>query len=338
MDELQESLARSPEWFPHSLDVRNDSVAFVRLTQSDYARASFLDGRILNQQTIGRVLPWLQVEALVNAAHLAEQCAFIFHIGHVGSTLLSRLIGAHPRVFALREPLILRSFAQAGSESARFEAQLGSSLKLLSRTFNARQTAVIKATSFVSELAANLMSRASRPHAVAIYVSPESYMATILGGPNSRQEAKLLTPSRLARLHGRIGREVWRAETLSEGETLALAWACEMSALALVANTARERVYRVDFDQFLRDPTALLGVFAHFGIEASAADVRAILAGPDMGRYSKAPEFAYDGALRAAVLNEARATHGAEIKRGLAWLERSSADFDAVRQAMAFST
>jgi hypothetical protein len=338
MNELQESLARSPEWFPHSLDVRNDSVAFIRLTQGDYERASFLDGRILTQQTVSRVVPWQEVEASVNAAQLAEKCAFIFHIGHVGSTLLSRLIGAHPGVFALREPMILRSLAQPGSESPRFEAQLGGSLKLLSRTFNARQTPVIKATSFVSELAASLLARASLPNAVAIYVSPESYMATILGGPNSRQEAKLLTPSRLARLHRRVGHEVWRAETLSEGETLALAWACEMSALAQATKVAPERIYRVDFDRFLLDPTALLGVFTHFGIEATAADVRAILAGPDMRRYSKAPEFAYDRALRTAVLDEARAVHGIEIKRGLAWLQRAAADFAAVRQAMALGT
>jgi len=62
--------------------------------------------------------------------------------------------------------------------------------------------------------------------------------------------------------------------------------------------------------------------------------VRAILAGPEMRRYSKAPQFAYDTGLRIAVLNEARATHAAEIHRGLAWLDRAASRWPIVARAM----
>jgi hypothetical protein len=354
MDDLQKSLAASPAWFPHTLDLGTDRVSFVRLSRSDYEKASFLDGRLLTAQTAAQTAAqpaaswqtWPQVAAAIEATALLESCGFIFHIGHVGSTLVSRLMGAHRRVFALREPMILRTFAQISADigvqpgawsQAKFDARLGGTLRLLSRTFDEQQTAIIKATSFVSELATGLMSRAAAPKAVMMVVSPESYLATILGGPNSRQEAKILTPSRLSRLHRRIGRTAWNVASMSEGETLALAWACEMSALAEAAAVACDRVHRVDFDEFLLDPGSLRGVFAHFGIEATAAEVRAILEGPDMRRYSKAPEYAYDRALRVAVLNEARANHGVEIARGLAWLERAAGEFHAVRQAIAFA-
>jgi hypothetical protein len=53
-----------------------------------------------------------------------------------------------------------------------------------------------------------------------------------------------------------------------------------------------------------------------------------------MRRYSKSPEHAYDAALRRDVLNEARAAHGAEIKRGLAWLDHAAEEFPPVRDAM----
>ena len=55
-----------------------------------------------------------------------------------------------------------------------------------------------------------------------------------------------------------------------------------------------------------------------------------------MRRYSKAPEHGYDAALRRDVLNEARAMHGEEIRRGLAWLDRAAAQYATVRQATAF--
>jgi hypothetical protein len=347
MDRLAQSLGRSPELFPHGLDVHNDRVTFIRLSRADYDRASFLDARILTPRTVGQTMDWSQVAASIEAAALPERCGFIFHIGHVGSTLLSRLVGAHPGAFGVREPMILRTFAQLSGEpggrprtwsDADFDARLGGCLKLLSRTFEAQQRAVIKATSFVSELAADLLSRASSPKAVLMYVSPESYLATILGGPNSRQEAKMLAPSRLRRLHRRVGREAWQLESLSEGEMLALGWACEMSALAQAKRAAGERALRADFDHFLAHPAAVLcAVLRHFDIDAASGEVEAIIAGPDMRRYSKAPEHAYDAALRLEVLNEARSTHGAEIRRGLAWLERAAAEFAPVKDALMFA-
>jgi hypothetical protein len=346
MDEIQEDLGRSPQQFPHGFNVRDDSVAFVRLTRADYEAASFLDARILTPGRGSIDLSWPQVAAAIDASRLAEACDYIFHIGHVGSTLLSRLIGAHRGAFALREPAVLRTFAGLSDErdakarawnDADFEARLSGCLKLLSRTFDAQQIAVIKATSFVSELAAGLLSRPSGPNALMMFVSPESYIATILGGPNSRQEAKVLAPGRLRRLHRRLGSQVWQHEHLSEGEVLGLAWACEMTALAQAASAGGARALRLDFDRFLAEPLLLVTVLQHFGIDASLSDVHAILRGPHLRRYSKAPEHAYDAALRRDVLNEARAVHGEEIRRGLAWLDRAAAQFAAVRDAMQFA-
>jgi hypothetical protein len=349
MDAIAEDLGGSPELFPYMLDLPSDGVLFLRLKRTDYERASFLDARLHTPQIPSHTLSWPQVAAAIDAARLTEHCGFIFHIGHVGSTLLSRLIGAHSRAFSLREPVLLRTFAQLSGElevrphllrKEDFDTRLTGCLKLLSRTFETRQLPVIKATSFVSELATSLLSRVSRPKAVMMFVSPESYIATILGGPNSRQEAKMLAPSRLQRLHRRIGAEAWQLASLSEGEVLALSWACEMSALAHAANAGGTRLLRVDFDRFLLSPAALLSsVLRHFDIQGASeaetsSEVRAIIEGPDMRRYSKAPEHAYDPALRRDVLNAARAAHGAEIRRGLAWLDRAVAQFAAVRDAM----
>jgi hypothetical protein len=344
MNDLQESLTRSPQLFPYSMDLAGDGVSFVHLAKADYERASFLDPRILTPQTRAYSLPWAEIARAIDSAQLKEHLGFIFHIGHVGSTLLSRLIGAHPCAFSLREPMLLRGFAQLKSEPRHapaawggdaFEARLTRTLQLFSRTFEDRELSVVKATSFVSELSTTLLSRASAPKAIMMYVSPESYIATILGGANSRQEAKVLTPGRLQRLQQRIGCEAWRGEHLSEGETLALAWACEMSALAQAAKSSAARL--VDFDQFLINPSSLLEILRHFDIDATAAQVQTILEGPDMRRYSKAPEYAYDTALRLEVLNEARALHGAEIRRGLNWLERAAAQFEPVGAALALT-
>src|SRR6201999_2662387 len=51
MNDFQDSLTRSQELFPFSMDLGSDSVSFVHLARTDYERASFLDPRILTQQT-----------------------------------------------------------------------------------------------------------------------------------------------------------------------------------------------------------------------------------------------------------------------------------------------
>jgi hypothetical protein len=111
-----------------------------------------------------------------------------------------------------------------------------------------------------------------------------------------------------------------------------------MSALEHAARAAGTRILRIDFDQFLADPSAhLFAAMHHFGIDATADEVRAILDGPDLRRYSKAPEHAYDASLRQEVLNEARRTHGVEIRRGLRWLELAASETAVVRDALVFA-
>jgi len=334
MDALASSLERSPELFPHSWDVQSDVVTLVRLTRADYERVSFLDERALGPRTLSRTLPTSELARAVGESGLEERCHFIFHIGHVGSTLLSRLLGAEGRLFALREPAILRTLARLKTDpapkgralsDAEFDERLALFLKLWSRTFEPEQTALIKATSFASELAPRLLAHPSAPKALLLFVSPESYIATILAGSNAREEAKTLTEGRLKRLNRRVGREAWRLGALSEGEALAASWSAEMSALVEAKAAAGARAMPLDFDGFLANPDEHLAkTLRHFDCKTTPKKLAEILGGPLMQRYSKAPEHAYSPELRRELLDEARKTHAAEIAKGLAWLERAA--------------
>jgi len=338
MDVFAESLSRSPELFPLLLDLANDSVTLVRLQRPEYTAASFLDQRILTSRIPRRIVSWPEIARATAAAELVESCHYIFHIGHVGSTLLSRLLANDPRMFALREPAILRTLAQAASFSGvaawtaqEAENRLSTCLKLWSRKFEARQKVCLKATSIVSEMAAALLSRPYGPRAILMYSAPEIYLAAILGAPHSPREAQLLAPDRLQRLERRLDAPLPPLSTMHQGEIVAMSWACEMTALMEAKYAGGDRAIAVDFDAFLAQPVSGLSrAFAHYGIAVSDAEIEAILRGPDMRRYSKAPEHAYDGNLRRAVLDEGRQTRRTDIRAGLAWLERMAAAFPAI--------
>jgi hypothetical protein len=109
-----------------------------------------------------------------------------------------------------------------------------------------------------------------------------------------------------------------------------------MTALSAAAAQIPSRVLWWNFDQFFEDSaTCLASAFGHFGIEITERDARDILAGPDMRRYSKAPEYAYGASLRQDVLNQARIEFAAEIARGLRWLEHAATEFSSIAKVMA---
>jgi hypothetical protein len=344
MNSLAQSLIASPELFPYSLDVPGDRVGFIRLNEGQYRAASFLDQRISQAPDRSAAVPVAELLAAVEGAGLPETCHFIFHIGHVGSTLVSRLIGEFPGTFSLREPLILRTLAQIQAEAAQapgiwrgesFDRRTGAFLKLWSRTFRPEDRTIIKATSFVSEFAAALLARASKPRALLMFVRPERYLATIMGGENAPLEARALAPSRWQRLRKRLGGDFGRLEQLSLGEVVAMSWAAEMTALVAGHRQAAERTMFIDFDAFLSNPDIiLLHALRHLHVTALSEHVTSVVTGPHMRRYSKAPEHAYDAGLRQAVLDQAMATSGDEIKRGRAWLDRLAGTNSVVAEAI----
>ncbi|MGZ8362506.1 MAG: hypothetical protein ACXW3D_01485 [Caulobacteraceae bacterium] len=331
MADLNPALLPLPEAFPHSYDPLRDRVLVARLSEARIKAASFLDQRVLTPETEASWFEWADLEPFVHAAAPAERLGFIFHLGHVGSTLVSRLLGSHPSVLSLREPAALRTFATLPPSSIT-QDRLTALLRLWSRPFHAGQLPIIKATSFCSEMAAGLLARPSQPRAAFVMLQPEPYLATIIGGENNHLDIGANAEARLKRLNARVGGDAWRLAGISYGEAVAMSWAAEMTALEAAGS---ERALWIDFDRVLADPDRQLArAFAHFERPVTQHEIAAIVAGPELRRYAKGPEHAYDAALRNAVLDQARSMAGAEIKRGLAWLDSAAKAHPIVEQAL----
>lgn len=340
MTPLAQAFARDPALLPQHLDLAQDRVLLLEFSEADYRAASFLDQRAMTQDRRRHWAGWDELEA---APPMRADADFIFHIGHVGSTLIARLLGEIRGVFALREPLILRGLADLAllrdrPESpwppAIFAPRLARAIGWLSRTFDPAQRALIKATSFADEIAGDILAQGHR--AVFLSVSPERYIETILAGENSRQELAMLSGSRLVRLHGRIGAEPWRLWDMPEAVRAAMGWACGMTTLDRAGEGATaDRLLWLDFDTFLAAPARRLQELADFlGHELTATTAAALAGGPIMQRYSKAPEHGYSPELRAQLLDQTRRERGGEIGEALDWLDRAAADHPAIARAL----
>ncbi len=111
-DEVLAGFGGSPDFHVHQVDLVAETALVVAHDAETYRTASFLDGRAL---VPGTHAVWIPLSLLARAASAVRSrpLHFVWHTGHVGSTLLSRLLGEVNGVLSLREPLPLRGLADA---------------------------------------------------------------------------------------------------------------------------------------------------------------------------------------------------------------------------------
>jgi hypothetical protein len=328
-----DEIARDARWLVQALDPASETVRLVAMDEEAYRAASFLDDRMLHDGGDQRLVSWSTVADAAARVQKAD-ARWIFHIGHVGSTLMARLLGEVAGVLSVREPRFLRDIATLPADRRREFTRLAPAI--FARTFSADQAALVKATSFVSEIAPELVTDAGR--ALFMYASAPSYIASILAGPASRQELAAYAQSRSQRLKDRIARLADPAR--SEAYAAAAAWACEMTSLEAASDKiGDEQLLWMDFDRALEGlPDAIARSSLLFGFDASANDVDRIATGPLSRRYSKATEYEYSPGLRREVIAEAARDNARDIRDALAMLEDAAQESPLLARALQRST
>ena len=326
---LPESLSEDAGWLAQAIDPPTGAIRFVEMDRASYRASNFLDDRIF-QHPVKAVLCSLDEAARAMDVELRRDARWIFHIGHVGSTLVARLLGEINGVLCIREPRILRDVAVL--DPSERQALMPAIQRLLSRTFAKGETALVKATSFVSEIAPELVPEGER--ALFLFEAPRTYIESILAGENSRKELRMLADIRAQRMAQRV-HGLSRADR-SDAHLAAAAWACEMTSLEAAADAMPDRrLLWAKFDSMLDDMSSSLQQLADFfAFDATEEDLRKLAAGPLMQRYSKALEYEYSPALRRELLAEAGQAHRAEIDQAIAMLTDAAGNSPLLARAM----
>lgn len=340
-------LMTGPELHLHRYDVIQQAGLFVQMPEGAYRSASFLDGRSFSASSPAGWVPFQTVKgAVLSAAPPVTPLHFIFHMGHTGSTLFSRLLDESGVVQPLREPLALRELAilndKRGEPSSLMSAEdidtcAEVMLRLWARCRPGRRCAILKATSSAARVGGMLMSM--RPKAQAAYLSMarEPYLAVNLGGPANIVDVRGHAEERMNRLRRFLGPIQDPLHALSPGELVALGWLAESLTRRSLKATSGARLMEIDFDEFLSDiPAGLLEAMAHFDLPGGTEEAARLASSPALGRYAKAPEHTYSSQLRADVIRQSMRQHRAEIARGMAWLDKLANTHDEV--AALFST
>jgi hypothetical protein len=314
-------LATTPDIYPHKLDTAGDLVLLVRTEESAYHACSFLDDRFLVKPVAGI---WTRAGALPDAVarvNCARPLHFIFHTGHVGSTLVSRLLDETAPGLPLREPLPLRTIADIFDVTGRIDERARIFTALWSRGYPHTAAVVLKATSSAGRIAAPLLALLPTARAIYLNLRPEPYLATLLAGENSRRDLQGHAAQRRQRLATRCSVAI--PAISGAGELAAMSWLVESWSQVDAVSETMSRVLPVDFESFLHDPPeGLAAVLNHFTIAADPRAVADIGQSRVLTRYSKAQEYEYSTQIRTDVLAQSRRDNAADIASGLAWLEK----------------
>lgn len=325
-DPTAEEIARDATWLIQALDPSRGAARLVEMDRESYRAASFLDDRMFGTPVDAQIVSWTSIEEAVSDV-MRSDARWIFHIGHVGSTLVSRLLGELDGVLAIREPRLLRDLALTPADVRK--RYIASAPRLMSRTFAEPEVACVKATSFASDIAPELVPTNER--ALLMFATPQNYIGSILAGENSIEELRLLAGSRAQRLNSR---QIYLPNQDDAG-LAAAAWACEMTALEQAAERMVDReILWMNFDQMLVEmESALTDVASFFAFDSRRAGE--IATGPLMSRYSKALEYEYGANLRRELIAEAGERFAGGIERALAMLTSGAEKSPLLGRALA---
>jgi hypothetical protein len=336
MELTLQDITASAAHYVHSVGV-NMQATLYPMTAESYRASIFLDNRI--------ALPADAPSAQINFMDLCGQLPavakaethYLFHISHVGSTLLSRLLGCKREVLSLREPLLLRWLSLFKSElgkpecridAATYEAFLATSLGLISRSLGAIDQVIVKATSFTNNIAHDVLAVQPKARAIGIYSQLNAFVATILKGGSGWNDILELAPIRLKRLHDTLGYAPWQLSKLSAGEIVAMSWLCEMATLQRVAAAVGDRFMWLDFDAYLANPDQnFAAMCSSLRLEWTANDAAAAQASGLSSQYSKDSSVSFGSETRRSQIAEILVRQTAEVNRAQTWVDNAIAAY-----------
>ncbi len=346
MHPLLAGLQANPDFLLQNLDFRERCGLVVKISESAYRQAVFLDERVLRADTQGA---WFPLDSLIQAASglsIGRHPHYIFHVGHCGSTLVSRLLGELPNVFSLREPISLLALAimqrgldtpESPLDDAEWRRLLNMSLALLSRTYHKQQQPLIKLTSAAGNLLGTLLAESEDSRALLMYVDLETYLATMLRADATRENLRAYADAWLGDFRRRTGDHGIGAQPMDESRQAVISWLAMLLAFSEATAHNPGRTLWMHFDAFLESPASYLQrTSKFFGLQAAPEAINQLISGPLMKHYAKDPRQQFDRQTRQQELAQARKHLHAEIRAALDWAESLCMDIPVLEPAIPY--
>lgn len=332
---LLDELLVSPELYPLKIDFAKRVVNFVRMSRSAYQSCTFAS--IRGARRFGGQSCDIRLDDVLLAAASASairRTHYILHTAYCCSTLLSRYFDLTQCCFVVREPQLLAQVALAADVSPRrwFEA-FDLSVKLLSRTFDPAQFAVIKTHVPCNVLARQLLEHNPQATITFLMTPLRNFVLAVLKSETRCQRVRFWNEG----VKGVADRIPGLAELdpsgLTDAQAAAYWWAVtRFLCIELLAGTHRSRISVLNGDRLADDPQAALpSLLRSCAIPQSEDDLERLLAHPSVQLHSKNSSKRYDAASRQRDIASLEDRFGVEASKAVDWIASRGIGWDLPR-------
>ncbi len=324
----------SPDLLPIGLDARVERICFVRMSRESYRASSFLDFRAVRKSRDSYLLSISELLDAYRSSPSSNHAHYIMHGAFCCSTLLTRYLDLVAPLFVLREPDILRqvlllkyppvSLAGVPPEQdmpCSWETLLRLSVRLLSRTYHAHQTPLIKCNDLCNYLAEPLLDLDERSKLVFVSAKLRVFLLAVLKSSDRRRwvRSRLDSAIQMRALAASILGEK-DATALKDPQAAALVWLSNVYLCRSLVRNGGRRIRVLDGDDVANRPHEALSSVANFLETPLSEDLLEKVLGHWSGsKHAKYLLMSFGAEQRAANLAEADAHFGAEADAGVAW-------------------
>lgn len=319
-----EQLLSDPNYLLFDLQLPQQKALWVRVNPGLLKEASFLDQRVLPkvEARVRTPLDWLKHQDSITVGQ--RRLRWIFHCGHVGSTLLSRLLDSE-QTRVLREPQVLRKLATSRLEASTSQAPwtpdqwwhswAAPSLDLLSRHEDEEQGVLIKATSSTAHLMSDILQRRQQDLSIALAMPLDLYLAAMSLSPAAQQDIQGFAAGRLQQISSWLQRPVPLPGELNLHQIMAVSWLVSLWPMAQAIENHPDRCRWLGFEKLMTDTKQA----AHDAAKQLDWPEPVAIA-PLMNTYAKAPGQQYNSQRRWEQISAARVQLKSISEDLLAWL------------------
>jgi hypothetical protein len=244
---------------------------------------------------------------------------YILHMAYCCSTLLTRYLDLLSSCFVLKEPQVLAELALAYKpDEPLWDEHFNLLVRLLSRTYEKREVAIIKAHVPCNVLGERLLKH-NPASAITFLVTPlRSFVLSVLKSQVRRRRVrywlKHIAPAvdRLASINVR---------DLMDGQAAVCFWVLNRCLCdQLCSGPNGSRVLVVDGDRVADSPHHVLpAVAARFGLFIDKDQLKSLLDHPSVHHHAKHPSRPYDALSRLEEMNALGKYCGSEADASIAW-------------------
>lgn len=253
---MKKELITDPSYFPFELS-SDKRIGFLKISSGTFKRSPFLDKRIVvpdsqliyeDASEIEKKLKYIKISEKKDLIH-------IFHISHVGSTFISKLLESINELKVLREPNILKNFireyhnlGRASSEYKKYELDsiLHGILNLFLR--GSESKVLIKHMSHNLNLPLrNVHLENISQKEILLYTSLRNFLYHSISSEGLKRDALTNASFRLAQLNNLCFSNSFKIDDLEYLEIISIIWMVEFAKI-YYRKLSKENVLLINFD------------------------------------------------------------------------------------------